>query len=111
MQFKCKLNKVNYYYVVTAAGSGGESTNSAQVSVVPLPSSQPTNILMQVAGNQLQLAWPQSHLGWRLQIQTNNLNRGISTNWATVGNSTNVNATNVMVSPSNGAVFLRLVYP
>jgi len=104
-------NNVIYYYVVTAAGSGGESTNSAQASAIPLPSNQPTNLLMQAVGNQLQLAWPQSHLGWRLQIQTNDLIRGISTNWATVGNSTNVNSTNVMVSPTNGAVFLRLVYP
>ena len=104
-------NALNYYYVVTAVGSGGESTNSAQVSAVPLPSGQPTNIVMQSAGNQLQLSWPQSHLGWRLQIQTNNLATGVSTNWATVANSTNVNTTNLVINPGNGSVFLRLVYP
>ena len=104
-------NAIVYYYVVTAATVGGVSTNSAQVRATPLPSNQPTNLLMQAVGNQLQLAWPQSHLGWRLQIQTNDLTRGFSTNWATVANSTNINSTNLLVNPTNGAVFLRLVYP
>jgi polygalacturonase len=104
-------NAVNYFYVVTAAGAGGESTNSLQVTAAPLPSNQPTNLVLQTSGNQFQLSWPQSHLGWRLQIQTNNLSQGIWTNWATVPNSTNVNSTNIVINPANGTVFLRLVYP
>jgi len=104
-------NALTYYYVVTAVNAGGESTISAQVSAVPLPSKQPTNIVAQAVGNQLQLSWPQSHLGWRLQIQTNDVSTGISTNWATVANSTNVNNTNLVINPVNGSVFLRLVYP
>jgi polygalacturonase len=103
-------NAVNYFYVVSAV-AGGESTNSLQVTAVPLPSNQPTNLVLQTSGNQFQLSWPQSHLGWRLQIQTNNLTKGIWTNWATVPNSTNVISTNLVINPANGAVFLRLVYP
>ena len=103
-------NAVNYFYVVTAV-AGLESTNSTQANAIPLPSNQPTNLMAQVAGNLLQLSWPQSHLGWRLQIQTNNLNQGIWTNWATMPNSTNVNSTNLVINPTNGSVFLRLVYP
>ena len=104
-------NAVNYFYVVTAVGAGGESTNSLQVSAVPLPSNQPTNLMMQAAGGQLQLSWPQDHLGWRLQIQTNNLSAGLGNNWTTMPNSTNVMATNLVINPTNGSVFLRLVYP
>jgi hypothetical protein len=104
-------NTVNYYYVVTAVGAGGESTNSLQANAVPLPSNQPTNLTSQVAGNQLQLSWPQDHLGWRLQIQTNDLTQGLGGNWVTVPNSTNVMATNLVMDPANGSVFLRLVYP
>ncbi len=104
-------NAVNYVYVVSAVGTGGESTNSLPVSAMPLPSNQPTNVSAQVVGNQLQLSWPQDHLGWRLQIQTNDLVNGLSTNWATVPNSTNVMATNIVIVPTNGSVFLRLVYP
>jgi hypothetical protein len=104
-------NAVNYYYVVTAQAAGGESTNSSPANAIPLPSNQPTNITALVAGSQLQLSWPQDHLGWRLLIQTNNLATGLSTNWATVPNSTNVMATNIPIVSTNGSVFLRLVYP
>ena len=104
-------NAVNYFYVVSAVGTGGESTNSPPVSAVPLPSSQPTNLVMHVSGSQLQLSWPPDHLGWRLQIQTNDLAGGLSTNWVTVPNSTNVMAANLVISPTNSSVFLRLAYP
>jgi len=104
-------NAVKYYYVVSASGAGGESTNSLPANSTPLPSNQPSNIVMQVVGNQLQLSWPQDHLGWRLQIQTNNLANGLGTNWVTVPNSTNVLGTNILISPSNNSVFLRLIYP
>jgi polygalacturonase len=103
-------NAVNYFYVVTAM-NGGESTNSLQASATSLPSNQPTNIVLQTSGNQLQLSWPQDHLGWRLQIQTNTLSSGLGANWFTVPNSTNVISTNIVINPGNGSVFLRLVYP
>ncbi len=103
-------NAVNYFYVVTAM-AGLESTNSTPANAIPLPSNQPTNLTAQVAGNLLQLSWPQTHLGWRLQIQTNNLSSGLSTNWVTVANSANFMSTNIFINPANGAVFLRLVYP
>jgi len=104
-------NAMNYYYVVTAVGAGGESTNSAQANAIPLPSTQPVNLALQVSTNQLQFSWPQDHLGWRLQIQTNNATGGLGANWVTVPNSTNVISTNLVINPSNGAVFLRLIYP
>jgi hypothetical protein len=75
------------------------------------PSLVPTNIVTQVIGNQLQLSWPQDHLGWRLQIQTNSPGMGLGTNWVDVPNSTNVIGTNLTIDPENGSVFLRLVYP
>ncbi len=84
---------------------------NAAIATAPQVSLVPTNIITQAVGNQLQLSWPADHLGWRLQIQTNNLGAGLSTNWATVGNSTNVTATNILINPNNSAVFLRLVYP
>ena len=104
-------NAVNYFYVVSAVAAGGESTNSLPASATPLPSGQPTNVTAQVVGNQLQLSWPQDHLGWRLQIQTNSLATGLSANWTTVPNSTNIMATNIVINPTNRSVFLRLVYP
>jgi len=98
-------NAVTYYYVVTAV-AGSESTNSLQASATPLPSLTPTNILVQPGIGQLQLSWPQDHLGWVLQIQTNNL----GTNWTTVPGSTNNDQMAIPINPANGAVFLRLMY-
>jgi hypothetical protein len=100
-------NGVTYFYVVSANGAGGESSNSLQAAAAPLPSNQPTNVVMQVSDNQLQLSWPQDHLGWRLLMQTNSL----STNWVTVQNSTNVNMTNIPIDPANTAAFFRISYP
>lgn len=71
----------------------------------------PTNVTAQVLGNQLQISWPQNHLGWRLEIQTNDLSAGLGTNWVTVPDSTNVISTGIPLDPANGSVFLRLVYP
>jgi hypothetical protein len=103
-------NAVTYYYVVTAL-SGSESTNSLQASATVLPSSVPTNILVQVSSGQLQLSWPQDHLGWQLQIQTNSLNVGLWTNWVNVPNSTTTNQIFISVNSTNGSVFLRLKSP
>jgi polygalacturonase len=103
-------NAVTYYYVVTAV-SGGESTNSLQASATPLPSSVATNLVVQVGDGQLKLSWPQDHLGWHLQIQTNSLNAGLETNWVNVPNSTTTNQIFIPINPNNGSVFLRLVYP
>jgi hypothetical protein len=104
-------NAVNYFYVVSATGAGGGSSNSAEVTAAPLPSNQPTNIVAQVSSGQMQLSWPQDHLGWRLQIQTNNLNSGLGANWLDWPDSTNVFQTNLVINPANGSVFLRLIYP
>jgi polygalacturonase len=100
-----------YYYVVAATNTFGSSPNSAQASAIPLPSLNPTNLDFQISANQLQLSWPQDHLGWLLQIQTNDLNTGLSTNWVTVPNSANVNMTNFPIIPANDSVFFRLIYP
>ena len=61
--------------------------------------------------NTLQLSWPEDHSGWRLQVQTNSINVGLANNWVTVPNSDLTNVVSVPISPNNGAVFYRLVYP
>jgi polygalacturonase len=101
-------NAANYYYVLSAVGAGGESPNSPPVAASPLPSNQPANIAMQVNGSTLQLTWPQDHLGWRLQVQTNSPS---DSNWVDVPNSIALNSTDLTLDPANGNVFFRLVYP
>ena len=103
-------NGTNYYFVVTATNSAGESTNSFQVSARPV-SAVPPQLTSGVSGSQLQFTWPPDHTGWRLQVQTNPLTSGLGTNWQTVPNSTNMNQFAAPISPTNGGVFFRLVYP
>ena len=63
------------------------------------------------AGNQLQIVWPGTETGWRLEAQTNSPGVGISANWVTVSGSTLTNQVFLPINPANGSVFLRLVYP
>jgi hypothetical protein len=78
--------------------------------VVPV-ATNPTNIAFQFAANYLTLSWPSDHIGWRLQVQTNDLAQGLGTNWVDVPGSTSTNQMNISISPVEGAVFFRLIYP
>jgi hypothetical protein len=68
----------------------------------------PTNLTWSVSGNQLTLSWPSAYLGWTLQVQTNALSEGISSNWKDVPGTDTVTSTTVTVDPDDAAVFFRL---
>jgi hypothetical protein len=59
----------------------------------------------------LTLTWPADHIGWELQVQTNNLSNGLGTNWVNVSGSTTTDQVSIPMNPTNGCVFYRLVYP
>ena len=61
------------------------------------------------ASGVLSLSWP-ANKGWRLQMQTNSLAKGLGTNWVFVTDGT-VSSTNITVSRTNGTAFYRLAYP
>ena len=63
------------------------------------------------AGNQLILAWPVDHTGWRLQAQTNDLNFGLGTNWVDIAGSDATNELVLPLDPTAGSIFFRLKYP
>ncbi|MEI9962733.1 MAG: LamG-like jellyroll fold domain-containing protein [Limisphaerales bacterium] len=65
-----------------------------------------TNIVFSALNNKMTLSWPADHTGWQLQAQTNSL----GTNWVTVGGSSLTNQVNMVIDPSNKAVFYRLIY-
>ena len=70
-----------------------------------------TNLNYGLSGNMLQLSWPSSHRGWRLETQTNSGGVGIQPNWFTVSSSTLTNQMFLPIDVQNGSVFYRLVYP
>jgi autotransporter-associated beta strand protein len=87
-------------------------TTDGTLRVISTVNTSPTNITFSITGNQLNLSWPADHLGWRLQGQTNPVGAGLrTTNWSDVPNSTNVNAISIGISPGNGSVFYRMIYP
>ena len=53
------------------------------------------------------LSWPADHMGWRLEVQTNQLSTGLSANWVEVPGSSSMTNVTVPVSSTNGAVFYR----
>ena len=104
------LNGTNYFYVVTATNSVGESSNSIQISVRPTSALPPT-LSLSVNAGQMQLAWPNDHTGWILQVQTNPPDTGLGTNWVTLPESTAGSQYQTPMYPGMESVFYRLQSP
>ena len=102
------VNGTMYYYVVSAVNVAGESANSSQINAQPV-STVPPSVQVGMTNNEIHIDWPTSHIGWRLQVQTNTL----STNgWYTVPGASTTNDMALPIGdtiPAN--VFYRLVYP
>lgn len=64
-----------------------------------------------VFGPYLLLSWATDHIGWKLQVQTNSINVGISNNWHTITESSMNNYWILPIDPANNCVFCRLIYP
>lgn len=64
-----------------------------------------------LADGQLTLSWPEAQRGWILQVQTNSLTVGLSTNWVSVPGSELTNRVVISVDRQAGSVFYRLVQP
>jgi hypothetical protein len=104
------LNGTNYFYVVTATNSVGESPNSIQISVLPTSALPPT-LSFSINGGQLQLAWPSDHTGWILQMETNPPGTGLGTNWVTLPGSALGSLYQAPLFPGIQSVFYRLLSP
>jgi hypothetical protein len=78
------------------------------IAVISAPLTPPglTNTI--VGGTNLNLTWPTTHIGYQLQVQTNTLSVGISTNWSPITGSEYTNSWNVPITTANPAVFYRL---
>ena len=90
-------------------------TNTYTVNVLLQPSATVTKLTNSVSGSTLTLSWPADHLGYRLLVQTNNLNKGVSGNindWGTVPGSQSITATNIAIIKTGVTnLYYKLVYP
>jgi alpha-L-fucosidase 2 len=103
-------NGTTYYFVVSAVNQAGESANSDFASAQPI-SLTPPQLSFGINSGQVQLGWPQDHLGWKLQMQTNSPGSGLGTNWVTWPGSEDTNQVIFLIDPTEGSVFFRLAYP
>ena len=97
--------------VYSAANSAPFLAGTGALQVGDVVSLTATNVVFTVSGNTLTLNWPASHIGWRLEAQTNSLAAGLGTNWFTMTGSSATNQVALPISVTNGTVFFRLVYP
>jgi fibronectin-binding autotransporter adhesin len=108
------LNGVNQgpgVYNSTTAAPYITGTGSLLVPSAIVTANNPTNITVSVSGQTLSLSWPADHLGWILQVQTNNLITGLGTNWVDVPGSGSSTSAVITINPTNPSVFYRLRHP
>jgi hypothetical protein len=74
-------------------------------------STNAANLTLGVMANQLTLVWPVDHIGWRLQVQTNDLTAGLGSNWFDVPNTAATNQLTIPMTTGNASVFFRLIFP
>ena len=79
------------------------------VSTTPTAISVARNV--PIALTSLTISWPADHTGWRLQVQTNSISVGLSSNWVDVPDSAATNQMAFSIDPTVGCVFYRLLYP
>jgi len=98
---------VNLIWNTNTLGIDGTLRIAAAVSAPP----SPTNITASVSGGLVQLAWP-AQQSWTLEVQTNPVTIGLSTNWVRVPASSATNRVVLPVYRGKGVIiFYRLVYP
>jgi hypothetical protein len=100
---------------VLVTAQDGVTVQTYQVNIVEQPSQSVPKLTNSVSGTTLTLSWPADHLGYRLLVQTNNLNKGVSSNtndWGTVAGSQLIITTNItIIKTSVTNQYYRLVYP
>jgi autotransporter-associated beta strand protein len=70
-----------------------------------------TNLSFSVIGNTMTISWPTTHLGWFLQVQTNSLSTGLSTNWVDIAGTDGLTSKQVTIDAAAPTVFYRLRHP
>jgi hypothetical protein len=102
------FNSITILPATGLTGVFNPATGVLTINGTPIPTT-PTNLLVSVNSGQINLSWPTNYLGWSLQMETNSLSVGLSTNWFTIPSSSLVTSTNYPLL-NGGAVFFRMFY-
>jgi hypothetical protein len=76
------------------------------VIIRPLPQLSAARV-----GDQLEITWPATEPGWRLEAQTNTLAAGLGAAWFPVAEAVGTNQLRLPINSENETVFLRLIHP
>jgi hypothetical protein len=83
------------------------------VKVLSVTSTAPptltTSVTTGAGGSSLTITWPAGNTGYTLQMQSNPITMGISTNWVNVAGSSTTNMVTVPIDPTAGSTFYRLI--
>ncbi len=100
---------------VQVTAQDGVTVQTYTVNVTELPNqATPPLLTNSVNGGTLNLTWGLDRLGYRLLMQTSNLNLGVSgsaNDWTMVPGSTTTNAAAISIVTTNLNEYFRLVYP
>jgi autotransporter-associated beta strand protein len=100
---------------LTVTGGGSSVTWSnrlavdGKIQVLSVVATTPTNISYGVAGNNLTLTWPPSHLGW--SVQSNAVSVASPANWFAIPGSASATQLVIPINPAQPNVFYRLSLP
>jgi hypothetical protein len=68
----------------------------------------PTNLVVSVTNNQMEISWPADHTGW--QLQSNGVGLMSTSMWFTVSGSTATNQIFISPDMTKTNVFYRMLY-
>ena len=96
--------------LMTVVGQGFTVQNNLAVdgSVTVTGVSPAPTLTGTVSGGNLNLSWPSTYTGYVVQVQTNSLAVGLSTNWVTIPGTDAGNTYSAPLVNTNKAVFYRL---
>src|SRR5690606_26207795 len=66
----------------------------------------PTNLVVELTGNQLELSWPESHIGWRVETNAASITQADA--WFELPGSATTNRVFLTIDPAQANVFYRM---
>jgi autotransporter-associated beta strand protein len=108
--FDAASSSGNFSAISGSPGTGLDWKFDPTLGILSVFSTVPARLLFSVVNNNLNISWPADHRGWTLQVQTNDLNAGLGTNWVSIPRSVGETQFTAPLDAGNSSVFYRLIY-
>lgn len=108
--FNAASSSGNFSTISGSPGAGLDWKFNPATGMLAVYSTVPAGLVFGVANNNLSISWPADHVGWTLQVQTNDLNAGLGTNWISLPSSAGETQFTAPLDAGNSSVFYRLIY-